>query len=572
MVRPSDRAINWDWVLRNPEGQFLERKSCYDRSGERVRRRDVRSVARDIAETLSAMANADGGTVVVGVEDDGTPTGVDYPDDRLNVLREAPRNLVRPPLRTCIETPTLHGVHLLVFEVDWSPEAHQLTDGRYLLRVGDQNQPFPAEQIEALKAGKRRRIAEVRIVPEASLADLDVALLGRLREHTGSALSNEELLLRYRLADSRNGRLVLTLAALLLFGKDPGRWHPRCGTDFVKYEGTERRYGAKLNIVKREWLEAPLITLIEQVFETIHPHIRERQRLVDLFFEEWLEYPTFAWQEAIINAIAHRDYGFEGIGIEVWMFDDRLEVRSPGGLVEPVTLERLQKRERIHASRNPRLVRVLTDLGYMRELGEGIPRMFEVMEQEGLYPPEFRLEADVIFTVVLLNTPVYSLETRKWLRQFEPLGLSGNQKRLLAYAREHEETFTSRAYQKLVNVDIYTASRDIKDLIRKGVARRTKKGGRVYRIVEPSAPPLPPITEEFVKIEPVLQQKGFVQNKDIREIFGVSRLQAWRLLQRLVALGLLKLKGKGRNARYVHVENASLLPRNASSSISHDTL
>lgn len=254
------------------------------------------------------------------------------------------------------------------------------------------------------------------------------------------------------------------------------------------------------------------------------------------------------------------------------MFDDRLEVRSPGQLVEPVTLERLKNRERVHASRNPRLVRVLTELGYMRELGEGIPRMFEVMEQEGLYPPEFRLEADVIFTVVLRNTPVYSPETRRWLLQFEPLGLSGNQKRLLAYAREHDGTFTSRAYQKLVGVDIYTASQDIKDLIRKGVARRTKKGGRVYRIVELSAPPPSPVTEEFVKIEPVLQQKGFVQNKDIREIFRVSRLQAWRLLQRLVALGLLKLEGKGRNARYVHAENASLLSRNASSSTSCDTL
>jgi ATP-dependent DNA helicase RecG len=564
--------IDWEWVLHNPEGQFLERKSCYDRTGDRVRRRDVRVVARDIAETLSAMANADGGTVVVGVEDDGTPTGVDYPDDRLKVLQEAPRYLVRPPLRARMETPSVHEVRLFVFEVDWSPEAHQLTDGRYLLRIGDQNQPFPAEQIEALKAGKRRRIAEVRIVPEASLADLDLTMLEWLRQHTGLTLSDEDLLLRYRLAESRNGRLVLTLAALLLLGRDPGRWHPRCGIDFVKYEGTERRYGAELNVVKREWLEAPLITLIERTFETIRPHIRERQGLVDLFFEERLEYPTFAWQEAITNAVAHRDYGFEGVGIEVWMFDDRLEVRSPGQLVEPVTLERLQKRERIHASRNPRLVRVLTDLGYMRELGEGIPRMFDVMEEEGLYPPEFRLEADVIFTAVLRNTPVYSAETRRWLRQFEPLGLSGNQKRLLAYAREHDGTFTSRAYQKLVGVDIYTASRDIKDLIRKGVARRTKKGGRVYRIVEPSAPSPFPVPEEFIKIEPALQQRGFVKNKDIREMFGISRLQAWRLLQRLVALGVLKLEGKGRSARYVRGENAALLSRNASSSTRHDTL
>lgn len=558
--------MQWDWVLHQLEGQFFERKSCSERSGGRVRRRDVRSVAKDIAETLSAMANADGGALVVGIEDDGIPTGVDYPEDRMNVLREAPRNLVRPPLRVRLDEPILQAVYVLVFEVDWSPEVHQLTDGRYLLRVGDRNQPFPAEQIEALKAGKRRRIAETRIIPEASLADLDTSLLGRLREHTGLMLSDEELLLRYRLAESRNGRLVLTLAALLLFGEDPGRWHPRCGIDFVKYEGTEQRYGAELNIVKRKWIEAPLTVLIEKAFEAIHPHIRERQKLVDLFFEERLEYPTFAWQEALINAVAHRDYGYEGLGIEIWMFDDRLEVRSPGELVEPVTLERLRKRERIHASRNPRIVRMLTNLGYMRELGEGIPRMFEVMEREGLYPPEFRLEAEVIFTVVLRNTPVYSLETLQWLRQFEHLGLSGNQKRLLAYAKEHDGCFTSRAYQKLVGVDIYTASRDIKDLIRRRAARRMKKGGRIYQIVEPSAPLTPIIPEEFVRIEPLLRQRGYVQNKDIREIFGISRRQALRLLQNLATLGLIELEGRGRGAGYVPVENAPPSPQNAPSS------
>ncbi len=125
----------------------------------------------------------------------------------------------------------------------------------------------------------------------------------------------------------------------------------------------------------------------EKAYETIRLHLRERQRLVDFFFEEKLEYPTFAWQETIVNAVAHRDYRYEGLGIEIWMFDDRLEIRSPGELVEPVTLERLLRQERIHASRNPRIVRVLSDFGYMREQGEGIPRIFEAMERDGLYPP-----------------------------------------------------------------------------------------------------------------------------------------------------------------------------------------
>lgn len=319
----------------------------------------------------------------------------------------------------------------------------------------------------------------------------------------------------------------------------------------MKVEGKERRVGAALNVIKRERLEGPLVRVIEGAYETIKPHLRERQQLVDLFFQERLEYPTFAWQEAVVNAVAHRDYRFEGIGIEVWMFDDRLEVRSPGELVEPVTLQRLRERERIHASRNPRIVRVLTDCKLMREQGEGVPRMFEVMEREGLYPPEFCMEADVVFAVTLRNTPAYSAQTMRWLAQFEPLRLSGNQKRLLAYAREHGGAFTSQAYQKLVRVDLYAASREIKDLIRKGIVRLPTRGGRVYELVPLSGQRAPDKPEEYVAIEPMLKAKGHVTNADIRGALDVSPWQARRIARRLVEAGWLSSRGKNRGRRYV---------------------
>ncbi|RMH85124.1 MAG: hypothetical protein D6681_16295 [Calditrichaeota bacterium] len=550
---------DWAWLRTLPEGQFFERKSCYDRSRGQIKRRDVRRVARDIAETLSAMANADGGTLVLGIEDDGTPTGIDYPPDRLEVLLEAPRRLVRPPLRHHHYWVAVEGYSLLVFEVDWSPEVHQLTDGRYLLRVNDSNQPFPAEDIYALKEGKRRRLTEMRFFPEAAITELDNTLLDELRKKTDSLhLSNLEILQRYRLIESRNGKPILTLAALLLFAKDPLRWHGGCYIDFVKWEGRERRFGTDLNIVKRERIEAPLLRLIAHTFEAIKPHIRERQRLVDLFFEERFEYPPFAWQEAIINAVAHRDYGLEGTPIEVWIFDDRMEIRSPGKLVEPVTLERLQRRERIHASRNPRLVRVLTDWGYMRELGEGVPRMFEAMEREGLNPPQLKMEADVIFTVTLYNALVYPPETLHWLRQYEEAGLTSGQKRLLAYAHAHGGNFTSRVYQKLAGVDIYTASRDIKDLIRKGIVQQLKKGGRVYRIVTSgernTAERL--VSPEFTKMKALLKKKGYITNRDVRTKLQISRAHATRLLQEWVARGWLSRRGEGRGAKYV-TRNAS---------------
>ena len=543
---------DFKWILHQQEGQFFERKSCFDRSQGKVRRRPVRDVARDVAETLAAMANADGGALVLGIEDDGAVSGADYPEDRLKILRSAPKTHIKPAVKAWIREGKLNEKPVLLFEVDWSMEAHQLTDGRYLLRIDDRNVPFPAADIEAMKEGKRRRVTETRFVSEATLADLDLSLIGRLGERQGMRASSEEILAHYRLAEGRNGRTVLTMAALLLFGKDPGRWHPRCGIDFVKYEGTERRFGAALNIIKRERIEGPLVLLIEKAYETIRPHLRERQRLVDLFFEEKLEYPNFAWQETIVNAVAHRDYRYEGLGVEIWMFDDRLEIRSPGELVEPVTLERLLRRERIHASRNPRIVRVLSDFGYMREQGEGIPRIFEAMEHDGLYPPGIRMEAEAIFTVTLRNTVAYSPETLRWLAQFEPQGLNGNQKRILVYAKEHQNAFTSREYQKLVGMDIYQASRDIKDLIGKGLVKLPRKGGRIYELSSSGTPvAAAEIPSEYTALEPVLKEKGYIKNEDIRMVLGVSRRQAVRVAGKLVDQGILKVSGGGRERRYL---------------------
>lgn len=390
----------------------------------------------------------------------------------------------------------------------------------------------------------------MQFFPDATLEDLDLALVEELAKRARLALTPEETLLHYRLAERVNGQLRLTLAAVLLFAKDPTRWHPRCGIEFIRWRGTERRTGTELNIIKRIRMEAPLVRLIEEAYRTIQQHIPERQGLVDLFFEERWEYPTFAWQEAIVNAVAHRDYRLQGIGIEVHLFDDRMEVWSPGELVEPVTLERLRNRERIHASRNPRIVRVLTEFGYMQELGEGIPRMFEVMEEQGLHPPEFQMEGGR-FVVTLRNTPVYRSETMRWLRQFEGKGLSRNQIRLLAYAHEHGDRFTSRAYQKLAGVDIYTASRDIKDLIRKGIVRLTKPKGRVYEVVtkpEKAATEIPP---EFTALQPILEQKGFVKNSDIQRVLGVSPVQARLIARRLVWGGWLEPLGEKRGRRYV---------------------
>lgn len=145
----------------------------------------------------------------------------------------------------------------------------------------------------------------------------------------------------------------------------------RCGLDF-KFEGTRQLVGQELHIIKREIVERPLPRLIERAFEVIGMHVREYSCLgQDGVFHTIPEYPVFAWQEAIVNAVAHRDYSVTGKAIQVRMFDDRLEVESPGRLPGHVRLDNLVQ-ERF--SRNPQIVRVLIEFGYMKDIGEGISR------------------------------------------------------------------------------------------------------------------------------------------------------------------------------------------------------
>jgi hypothetical protein len=185
----------------------------------------------------------------------------------------------------------------------------------------------------------------------------------------------------------------------------------------------------------------------------------------------------------------------------------------------------------------------------MRELGEGIPRMFVEMEREGFYPPRFDAIGGAFFQVTLRNQPVYDHATLVWLDRFKDFNLSGDQKRLLAYAHAHGDRFTSRDYQKLAKLDIYGASNSIKDLIRKGAVRSPSKGSRIYEIAEFDAS-LEQLPEELGRLVRELGQGEVITNQQVRSVLGVNRITAARYLRHWAETGWLRLVGKGRGSRY----------------------
>lgn len=471
-------------LLKQERGQFLDFVSAYEHRKRGIEPKRVSELAREISRLLNGMVNADGGVLLVGIDPDRSVTGLPYTAEEIRRLIDAPHRLLMPPLFPSCEQIQLGNLLLLRFETSPGLEIHRLSGGRTFYRIATENPAVPTEQIQKLKEAKHAFSYERQPVTRATWNDLDETAIDSFAERVGIDADPHEILTRhYRLVFGAKDKPEMSMAALLLFAKDIGRWHPRCGIDFVRYEGTERAYGASLNIVKRLRIEEPLWTLIDEAVGRIRGYIKERMVLHDLFFREQLEYPTFAWQEALVNAVAHRDYSLTGAQIEVWMFDDRLEIRSPGLLPSPVKVEDLMRRHRVHFSRNPLLVRTLADLRYVREMGEGVPRMFQEMEHNSLKPPEFTNEG-FFFTVTLRNTPIYDEATLQWLNQFGRSRLNLRQQRILVYALSHDKLFSTSDYQRIVEVDRDTAYRDIRNLIKLGILEPIRPKSRTYRIVE----------------------------------------------------------------------------------------
>ena len=402
-----------DVYLGRSEGQHFERKSLFEGSPKDKRPRDRTSVRDQIALQVAALANAEGGVLLLGVEDDGSLTGHGYPARAVDTMLEVPGARLDPPQPSGFRV-MVEGHELLAFEVPMASTPVQVVGDGYPLRMGDQTVQAKFEQIQTLKLRGLLESFEAR-ESRCELPDLDPELLERAQSGAGlSALTPAEYLVRRRLADLRGPTLVLRQAAELLFHRQLPD-HPNAGVRIFRVIGTERRTGLDHNVEELPRVEGALPRVLGETYRTIKQLLRRPSRLAPggRFRQTW-EYPDFSWREAILNAAAHRDYAIDGRGIEVWLFDDRMEVTSPGDLAPGVSIERLLTLERVHASRNPRLVRTLVDLGFMRDQGEGLPRMFA--EMEGLFLPRPELEAhNHEVRLTLRNTPIITDEDRAFV-------------------------------------------------------------------------------------------------------------------------------------------------------------
>lgn len=530
-------------LIAGDEGQYFDRKSLFSGPPDQKRPRDRREVRTQIAEQVAGFANADGGVVIFGVEDDRSITGHNFPSDAVDEMLRVPQARLLPPQEAGYRV-ALDGREILVFDVAASLRAVMVDGNGFPYRIGDTTRQFSEEKINTIKDQGMVQTAEARRTA-VDTSKLDQQLLERAMAASGAGdASPSDYLIRRRLADRTGAVIVLREAAVLLFAERPETIsHPNASIRVFRVAGTERLTGARHNVQEFPRIEGNLPTALSQARGLLETLIQRSAQLRDLFFEDLPEYPPLAWQEAIVNAVAHRDYAIHGQAVEVWLYDDRLEVLSPGGPPAEVSLDDLRLGRPAHASRNPRIARVLAEIGVMRDQGEGIPRMFEEMAAAFLPVPSL----DVVsgrFRVVLRNEPNFASTDPSWARAVRVLPISLTQKRALVGLVDRE--FTHGDYCVLNGVDDETAHRELQDLTTRGLLTMPGSGAAVRYSVIKNIPAVDHKRSPLELLANKLQETGFITSDDYRNVFGGNRDDAIEMLSMWVASGSLVRADNGR--------------------------
>ena len=389
-------ALTLEVMVSRKEGQYYDVKSAQKKPSE-------------LSDIVSAYANAEGGTVVIGISDKTRRVeGVNAQgEEKIN-------NFLNLPKDCCIPMPEYRHEFVDITNDAGKPDRLILlhikpsidkvittTKDEVYLRIGDKTRKLTVEEIRQLEYEKGVAHYEEEVCPYATMEDLDPELLDAYKEKIGAVHQTNEQVLRARqFIVKRHDEDALTNAAVLLFGKNVRGFFPHCRIRYIKVDGTSMRTGADFNVVKDRNFDLPLLKLIPEAKRFISDQLEERTTLEsDGRFHTYPEYPEFAWVESITNAVCHRQWGLRGDYILVAKYDDRLEIKSPGRLPNIVTVDNIFT---TRFARNPLISRVLTEMELVRELNEGIPRVFKEMKEAGLPEPKI-VETAANVTVILYN-------------------------------------------------------------------------------------------------------------------------------------------------------------------------
>jgi ATP-dependent DNA helicase RecG len=378
----------------------------------------------DLLETVIAFVNSDGGYIVIGMDDPVKTSsekrliGISENADNVSEILKLIDKEIEPPLilwgKFEIDIINILGQpdKLLVLNIKKSNDVHSLKRGDTFVRKGRQNVKIGSTEIMRLKYEKGAIKFESEKSGITSLENISRELLLQYKKDTSSeGLDDWQFLKDNGLAIGDDNKYELTKAGVLLFGNNPSvALTSKCSIKISHYYGTKASYTEKPNFVTRPFtIEGPLMKQIEQTIEYFRKIVKASPpKLSGASFNPTFLIPEWAFQEAITNAVIHRNY-FVQDDIQVRFFDDRVEVESPGTYPGHITVENIRD-ERF--ARNPLILRTLNrfQTAPNLDIGEGVDRMFKVMKEKNLYEPLYFPPTIRPNTVLLLLLNIHKIE------------------------------------------------------------------------------------------------------------------------------------------------------------------
>ncbi|SUT93153.1 putative transcriptional regulator [Actinobacillus lignieresii] len=384
------------------------------------------------------MLNADGGILAFGVSDAGEIQDLRQIADKLDDYRKLVFDFIKPPCHIQLEEIEIDEKLIFLFHVEQDLERIycRKDNEKFYLRVADSNRELNQEQIKKLEYDKNIRLFEDEVVVDFDMDDLDQELLQTYKEKVNFTKGDVfQLLYNRNLVSKKEGEYQLKKSAILLFCKNPERYIPSASVRYIRYDGMIAKVGTEHNVIKDQRFENNIPKLIDEVAYFLRASLRDYYFL-DIEtgkFRKVPEYPEEAWLEGVVNALCHRSYNVSGNAIYIKHFDDRLEISNSGPLPAQVTIENI-KTERF--ARNPRIARALEDFGYVRQLNEGVSRIYESMEKSMLTQPEYREQNGNVYLTLrnrirlhekTISTELMVLIEENWLAYNE------TQRKILTY-------------------------------------------------------------------------------------------------------------------------------------------
>lgn len=405
----------------------------------------------DYLKWVCGFANAQGGVIFIGKDDNGTIVGI---DDYKKLMDDIP-NKIKNAIGIMVEVNLHEEAGKYFIEIITHPYSVPISlRGRYYFRSGSTKQELTGASLNEFLLKKSGKTWDDVIEPRASFDDIDPKTVnqflkasenaGRLPEN--ESLSLPELFEKLRL--SENGQLKRS--ALILFGKDPAKFYPNT---FVKI-GRFGKDDADLTFQETE--EGNLISLLQAILNQLnHKFLIKTIEFEGMHRIEKGEYPVAAIREMLLNALVHRNY--MGAPIQIRVYDNKISIWNEGTLPDGLTLDALK---RAHSSRprNPIIADVCFKGGLIDAWGRGTIKIIDTCKQASLPEPKMK-ELDGGFIIMLFKDTI-SIEN------LTKAGLNDRQIKAVLYVKE-KGRITNKEYQEINNTTERTASRDLSDLVEK---------------------------------------------------------------------------------------------------------